>query len=79
MPWLLLLITLFSVQDHHRGMNERGAMVMGFDQQNTSHHFTYTAMVAPSDRGHSLVPYKGRFPEYCTHPESARKEGRPKD
>ena len=48
MPWLLLLITLFSVQDHHRGMNERGAMVMGFDQQNTSHHFTYTAMVAPS-------------------------------
>ena len=39
MPWLLLLITLFSVQDHHRGMNERGAMVMGFDQQNTSHHF----------------------------------------
>ena len=39
MPWLLLLVTLLPVQDHHRRMNERGAMVMGFDQDKTTHHF----------------------------------------
>jgi hypothetical protein len=26
-------------QDPHAGMNQRGAMVMGFDQEKTSHHF----------------------------------------
>jgi hypothetical protein len=26
-------------QDPHAGMNQRGAMVMGFDQDKTSHHF----------------------------------------
>ncbi len=26
-------------QDPHAGMNQRGAMVMGFDQQKTTHHF----------------------------------------
>jgi hypothetical protein len=26
-------------QDPHTGMNQRGAMVMGFDQQKTTHHF----------------------------------------
>lgn len=41
MPWLLLLATMTMVtgQDHHRAMNERGAMVMGFDQEKTVHHF----------------------------------------
>jgi hypothetical protein len=26
-------------QDQHAGMDQRGAMVMGFDQQKTTHHF----------------------------------------
>ena len=26
-------------QDPHAGMNQRGAMVMGFDQEKTTHHF----------------------------------------
>ena len=40
MPWLLLLVTMMTTgQDHHRAMNERGAMVMGFDQEKTVHHF----------------------------------------
>lgn len=36
---LLLFVTLSPAQDHHRSMNERGAMVMGFDQEKTTHHF----------------------------------------
>ena len=36
---LLLFVTLSLAQDHHRSMNERGAMVMGFDQDKTTHHF----------------------------------------
>jgi hypothetical protein len=39
MPWLLLLVTLLPLQNHHRGMNDRGATVMGFDQDKTTHHF----------------------------------------
>jgi hypothetical protein len=45
MPWLQLLVTMMvsmtsmTGQDHHRAMNERGAMVMGFDQEKTIHHF----------------------------------------
>jgi hypothetical protein len=42
MPWQLLLVTMMTMmtgQDHHRAMNERGAMVMGFDQEKTIHHF----------------------------------------
>jgi hypothetical protein len=36
---LLLLVMLMMGQDHHRAMNERGAMVMGFDQEKTVHQF----------------------------------------
>ena len=36
---LLLFVTLSSPQDHPRSVNERGAMVMGFDQEKTVHHF----------------------------------------
>jgi hypothetical protein len=40
MHWLLLLLTCApQTTDAHRAMNERGAMVMGFDQQKTAHHF----------------------------------------
>jgi len=40
MFWLVLLITtMLSGQEQHRSMNERGAMVMGFDQDKTVHHF----------------------------------------
>jgi hypothetical protein len=28
-----------AAQDPHAGMNQRGAMVMGFDQEKTTHHF----------------------------------------
>ena len=35
----LLLLTLFAGQDPHPSMNDRGAMVMGFDQDKTTHHF----------------------------------------
>jgi len=39
---LTLLLALFSTlpaQDPHQTMNDRGAMVMGFDQDKTAHHF----------------------------------------
>jgi hypothetical protein len=36
---LLLLVTMMMGQDHHRAMYDRGAMVMGFDQEKTVHHF----------------------------------------
>jgi hypothetical protein len=39
MLWLLLYATLLTGQDPHQSMNERGAMVMGFDQEKTTHHF----------------------------------------
>src|SRR5262245_48427206 len=40
MLWLLLLATsLIQAQDHQHAMDERGAMVMGFDQNATAHHF----------------------------------------
>jgi len=39
MTWLVLLLTLLTAQDPHRSMNDRGAMVMGFDQEKTAHHF----------------------------------------
>jgi len=40
MCWLLLFVTtMFSGQEQRRSMNERGAMVMGFDQDKTVHHF----------------------------------------
>jgi len=39
MAWLVLLLTLLTTQDSHRSMNDRGAMVMGFDQEKTAHHF----------------------------------------
>ena len=29
-----------SAQDHHSSADKRGAMVMGFDQQRTAHHFS---------------------------------------
>ena len=40
MCWLLLL-SLFVLQttDSHHAMNQRGAIVMGFDQDKTAHHF----------------------------------------
>ena len=40
MHWLLLLLT-FAPQatDSQHAMNDRGAMVMGFDQDKTAHHF----------------------------------------
>ena len=37
---LVLWIVLgTAAQDTHHAMNERGAMVMGFDQEKTAHHF----------------------------------------
>jgi hypothetical protein len=40
MFWLLLFVTtMFSGQEQHRSMYERGAMVMGFDPDKTVHHF----------------------------------------
>ena len=32
-------VSLAARQDHHRTGNQRGAMVMGFDQARTTHHF----------------------------------------
>jgi hypothetical protein len=32
-------VSLAARQDHHRSSGERGAMVMGFDQARTTHHF----------------------------------------
>jgi hypothetical protein len=34
-----LSVPLNARQDHHTSMDKRGAMVMGFDQQQTTHHF----------------------------------------
>jgi len=34
-----LIVSLIAVQDPHTSMNERGAQVMGFDQDKTAHHF----------------------------------------
>ena len=40
MALLLLALTLAgAAQDPHRGMNDRGTKVMGFDQDKTVHHF----------------------------------------
>jgi hypothetical protein len=35
----MLFFTLLTQDNSHRAMNERGAKVMGFDQEKTSHHF----------------------------------------
>jgi hypothetical protein len=37
--WILFLALSAPAQDPHQGMNDRGAMVMGFDQDKTIHHF----------------------------------------
>ena len=39
--WHLIgcVVALFLGQDPHQTMNDRGAMVMGFDQNKTAHHF----------------------------------------
>jgi hypothetical protein len=37
--WLLYAAWLAPQQDPHPSMNDRGAMVMGFDQNQTTHHF----------------------------------------
>lgn len=40
MLWTALLVLMpFGWNQHHQGMNERGAMAMGFDQEKTAHHF----------------------------------------
>jgi hypothetical protein len=36
---ILCLAALWTAQDTHQEMNHRGAMVMGFDQDKTAHHF----------------------------------------
>lgn len=36
---ILTLVGLVFTQDPHQTMNDRGAMVMGFDQEKTVHHF----------------------------------------
>ncbi len=36
---LLFALAVQSPQDPHKAMNERGAQVMGFDQDKTAHHF----------------------------------------
>lgn len=38
-PAVLILAILTAVQDPPQGMSDRGAMVMGFDQDRTAHHF----------------------------------------
>jgi hypothetical protein len=38
----LLTIPAAAQHDHNSGMNTRGAHVMGFSQQTTTHHFTLT-------------------------------------
>ena len=37
--WLLGAVLFGRTQDPHQGMNDRGAMMMGFDQDKTAHHF----------------------------------------
>jgi hypothetical protein len=37
---LALVGTSLAAQDHHAATDQRGAMVMGFDQKATAHHFT---------------------------------------
>jgi hypothetical protein len=37
--WILFGALLVPSQDPHQGMNDRGAMIMGFDQEKTVHHF----------------------------------------
>jgi hypothetical protein len=37
--WLMLFFMLVTQDHSHGSMNDRGAMVMGFDQDKTSHHF----------------------------------------
>ena len=44
---LLLFALSLLPQDHH-AMNQRGEMVMGFDQDKTAHHSTSTRMAARS-------------------------------
>jgi hypothetical protein len=39
MLWTALLALTTVGQDHHATTNERGAIVMGFDQDKTAHHF----------------------------------------
>lgn len=40
MVWLLMLfVTLVTSQDPQGSSNDRGTMVMGFDQEKTAHHF----------------------------------------
>jgi hypothetical protein len=39
MVWTALLVLLPSGQDHHQTANDRGAVMMGFDQEKTAHHF----------------------------------------
>src|SRR6185437_14551099 len=36
---LMLVLAAAAFQDPHGAMNDRGAMVMGFDQNKTAHHF----------------------------------------
>jgi hypothetical protein len=37
------IVALAASQDHHAAMDKRGAMVMGFDQERTVHHFLLLA------------------------------------
>jgi hypothetical protein len=39
MMTVMTMVAVMTGQDHHRAMNDRGAMVMGFDQEKTIHHF----------------------------------------
>ena len=36
---VLVPVSLAARQDHHASNDQRGAMVMGFDQARTTHHF----------------------------------------
>lgn len=37
--WLLGAVLFVGTQDPHQAMNDRGATMMGFDQDKTAHHF----------------------------------------
>jgi len=37
--WTALLVLMTPGWNQHQGMNDRRAMAMGFDQENTAHHF----------------------------------------
>ena len=62
-PVLCVLVSLASLpvslgarQDHHATSDQRGAMVMGFDQARTTHHFLLFIDGARSTSASTILP-----------------------